>query len=300
MKFTICGARGSFPIARPDQTIYGGNTSCHLFQSDDTNIVFDLGTGSRIAGNILMDGDFARGKGHADIFLTHFMWDHIIGMPFFSPLFVKGNHFSIYTPKIKKKDPHSFFSGLFDPAYSPVPMSKIKADLDFIEIEADQTIELNDKVSVSSILLNHPGVTLGYRLDAGSRSFCYITDTSSWFHPLLSSHHEAGRFSATLSFRHKMHRRLIKFVKNADWVMFDTHFSDDNIPGHEDWGHASPGYALNICKKAEAKRLILYHHDPEKSDMEIERSLFYTRDMAAGSIQVELAREGAVIDWSEP
>lgn len=297
VRVTFFGCRGSYPVARADQVRYGGNTSCHLFEGGGKTIIFDMGTGARPAGNYLREKEFGRGKGRADVFITHVMWDHIIGMPFFRPMYIKGNRFRVHAPKLRDAGLSSIFKGLYDPAFFPVPLKALAADISFHPLVSGQTVKIGRGIQVSTVLLNHPGVTLGYRLDAGGRSFCYITDTASWWHPILSDKHARIRRKADYRFRRRMENALVRFVKEADWMLFDTDFSDDDIAGKEDWGHSTPGYALHISRRARVKTLYLYHHDPEHSDSDVEKMLSYARVLAGADVDVELAREGDSIKW---
>src|SRR5688572_15939869 len=164
MRVRFWGVRGSLPVPGPRTERYGGNTSCVEVQSDaGTRIVIDAGTGIRRLGKELMRSDFESGKGTAHILVSHTHWDHIQGLPFFSPLYRAGNHLYVYARHRDDAHLRTVFASQTEAPYFPVPFKEARAQVSFRELEDSARFEIHD-VRVTCARLNHPYVATAYAL----------------------------------------------------------------------------------------------------------------------------------------
>ena len=270
------GTRGS--IARPgyDTLKYGGNTPCVTVEMDrDRVFIFDAGTGIVDYGRTL-DG----GHRKFNLFISHPHWDHIQGLPFFQPLYRQGNEMVIHGTSHGKLSLREVISGQMNNLYFPVTIKEYASRVYFVELEEGE--HQVDQVPVSAIGLNHPGATLGYRLSSGTgKTFAYITD-----HEILPNGDAHNR------------QRLVSFLKQADVVIHDTTYFDEEYPMRVGWGHSALTEVLKLAEEAEVRNLYLFHHDPSHDDTAVERKetlarrYFEERGVVIGCFA---AREGAAV-----
>lgn len=263
------------------QGTVGGNTSCISLETATHLIIFDAGSGLRELGWALMEREFGRGQGQASIFFTHTHWDHIQGFPFFRPVFVRGNRFTIYSvhPYIQQ-----VLSNQMNPEWFPVPFTYLSADIEFKSIKPGEVIQLGG-LQLRCQALEHPGHAYAYRVEDGTSSVVLATD---------------GEYK-NLSASHT--REYIDFFAGADVLIFDAMFSVRESFIREDWGHSSAMIGADLARRAGVKRLLLFHHDPAATDDEIWRVAeatqeYLSQDGAAASPEVIVACEGLEIDLS--
>jgi len=263
------------------QGTVGGNTSCISLETDTQLIIFDAGSGMRELGWALMEREFGRGQGQASIFFTHTHWDHIQGFPFFRPVFVRGNHFTIYSvhPYIQQ-----VLSNQMNPEWFPVPFTYLSADIEFKSIKPGEVLRLGE-LQLRCQVLEHPGHAYAYRVEDGTSSVVLATD---------------GEYK-NLSASHT--REYIDFFAGADILIFDAMFSVRESFIREDWGHSSAMIGADLARRAGVKRLLLFHHDPAATDDEIWRIAeatqeYLSQDGALVSPEVVVACEGMEIDLS--
>jgi glyoxylase-like metal-dependent hydrolase (beta-lactamase superfamily II) len=173
MQITFWGTRGSIPAPGPETMRYGGNTSCVEVRLDnDTRIIFDAGTGIRLLGDKLAGGD---DPVRATVFLTHFHWDHIQGFPFFAPLYDPDARLTLMGPRQKDLDIQTLFARQMGPVYFPVPLEALAADRTFDHLSDDGWVS-DEGIRIRSMRVRHPSHTVGYRLEAGGKTICYVPD----------------------------------------------------------------------------------------------------------------------------
>lgn len=259
----------------------GGNTSCISVETPNTLLIFDAGTGIRELGNALLKREFGQGRGEATIFFTHTHWDHIQGFPFFDPIFVPGNRFTVYYL-------HSYVEQVLaeqmKTEWFPVRFGNLKADLEFKQIQEGETIKVGE-LEIRSKALQHPGVAYAYRIDDGTSSLVLATD---------------GEYK-NLSVSHT--KEYIDFFSGADVLIFDAMFSVRESIIKEDWGHSSALIGADMARQAGVKQLVLFHYDPASRDDEIWRvhqaTLEYvSQDLGTASLEVLVATEDLEIDLS--
>jgi phosphoribosyl 1,2-cyclic phosphodiesterase len=285
MKVKFWGVRGSLPVPGRKTERYGGNTSCVEVRSDSgTRVVVDAGTGIRKLGKELVAED--AGKSEVHLLISHTHWDHIQGLPFFSPLYQKGNQLCVYARKRDDLHLRAVFASQTDDPYFPIPFEEAKADIAFRELSDSAQFEIAD-VKVACARLNHPYIATAYRLTVDGASVVYVSDTAPFSDILFEDQFVAQPpgpgAELPVADRQKLARMregIVRLCEGADLVVYDTMFTPDDYRRIPHFGHSRPSDALQICREAGARQLALFHHAPERSDAEIDAILADTKAMA--------------------
>jgi len=280
------GTRGSIPSPGSSTVRYGGNTPClEVRTTDGWLVILDAGTGIRELGRSLL----TRANGGAvegDIFLTHAHWDHIQGIPFFAPLFRKGNHFTIWGSRSLQTSIDRVVRDQMSPVVFPVSFEELQARIDFEELSDE--VRSGNGYEVRAMGVRHPGGALGYRFtegNDGTRALVYISDNE------LSA---SARYDDPPRWRDD----FLEFVRGAAVLVHDTMYRADEYSNFVGWGHSTYEDAVELALEAGVERLILFHHRPERTDDEIEECLARCREMVAerrGRLMVDAAAEGMSI-----
>jgi phosphoribosyl 1,2-cyclic phosphodiesterase len=248
------GVRGSTPTVDRNTLRYGGNTPClDLAAPDGTRFILDCGTGLR-----MLSKQWAAVAGQIDahIFVTHYHWDHIQGLPFFSPLYAPQNNFHFYSFRsdfLGRQSLKRVFEAQMALPYFPVDLSAMSAARAFSELEGGDQVAIGD-TRVTACWLNHPQGCLGFRFDTPAGSIVYATD------------YEAGRreFDATLR----------ELCQGADVLIADAQFTPAQLAGdRKGWGHSSWRDSVRLAEAAGIRQLVLFHHDPDSSDKNVDEIL---------------------------
>ncbi|OLC58843.1 MAG: hypothetical protein AUH85_00110 [Chloroflexi bacterium 13_1_40CM_4_68_4] len=270
------GTRGSIATPGPSTVRYGGNTACvELRGPDGELVVFDAGTGLRELGqHLLRDGNEHPLKVH--LFISHLHWDHIQGLPFFRPAFDPRNKLTIYGPAQKKQPLRRLLRIGMDDPFFPVDLDAMPAGVKVKEL-GKSSFELGS-LRVKSARLFHPSPRLGYRVEARGHAIAYVTDTEDA--------HRDGEPNPVLA-----------LARGADILIHDAQYVDaDRKPG---WGHTTMESAVDVALRAGVRELVLYHHDPERSDDaldDIERRAAKVVRSRGGKLRVRVAREGMQLE----
>ncbi|HLU67197.1 MAG TPA: MBL fold metallo-hydrolase [Kofleriaceae bacterium] len=269
-------------------------------------IIIDAGTGIRHLGKELAHREFGEGRGTAHLLISHTHWDHIQGLPFFSPLYTRGNHLHVYA---RKRDTHlrAVFASQTEGPYFPVSLDELRADVSFHELGDSQRFDIGP-ARVRCTRLNHPWIALAYRIDAGGRSVVYASDTAP-FTDILFEHEfianppapgepiDPGK-AALLS---AMRRSLVDMCRGADLLIYDTQFTPEEYRAKPHWGHSTPDDAIAIAREAEVGTLALYHHAPARSDDELDEILTRYRAALSGQpLALVAAYEGLELAVGAP
>lgn len=260
---------------------YGGNTTCVEIRTESGElIIIDCGTGIKNLGSKLMREDFGKGRGIGTILLTHTHWDHIQGIPFFTPFYIKGNRFNIYSPFNDSKERLEYQQV---PTHFPVNLEYMFATKEFFQLEKEAEFYLND-IRIINKRMRHPGGCFGYRIEENGKSFVFTSDCE---------------FNIDEIDRIDTYR---DFFSNADVVIFDTQYTFEESIDKIDWGHSSASIAIDITSKFNVKKLILFHHDPDYSDEKLDSVLTNAKAYSGmgfgrrGSLDIDIAYEGMEIN----
>ncbi len=300
MKVKFWGVRGSYPVPGISTNKYGGNTPCVEVRLDNGQlIIIDAGTGIRPLGQSLMNNGFGSGKGKADILISHPHWDHIQGFPFFKPLFVDGNQFTIHARPSNHMRLKEIMAYQNQDFFMPVSFNAIKARLDFKEIEADHKFKLDGAI-VKTFRLNHPNIALGYRIEADGKTFAYVSDTAPFENVLIGetfiptppppANDEEIRLMSEYQFK------LNSILEDVDFMVYDTFFQINEYIKNPHWGHSTPEHGIDLCMESGVARMALFHHAPSNTDEILDGMAEYYRTKSKEThVEVLVAREGVEI-----
>jgi phosphoribosyl 1,2-cyclic phosphodiesterase/CheY-like chemotaxis protein len=283
VRIQFWGTRGSIATPGPTTARYGGNTSCiELRSTRGTLVVIDCGTGAHPLGQKLIARDAESGH----ILISHTHWDHIQGIPFFAPLFGAGTEWDIYGPKGLGQSLRETLAGQMQYTYFPISLDRFGATVRYHDL-VEGTFDIGD-IRVSTQYLNHPALTLGYRLQADGLTVVYACD-----HEPYSRHLASGRGEiAGQDLRHA------EFLKDADLLIHDAQYTAAEYPIKVGWGHSSVEYVLKLARYAGVKKVALTHHDPLRDDAGIDRMVELAHSESsddASPLEVFAAAEGQVI-----
>jgi phosphoribosyl 1,2-cyclic phosphodiesterase/CheY-like chemotaxis protein len=281
------GTRGSIAKPGPTTVRYGGNTSCvEVRSAAGTLVVLDCGTGLHDLGQALTATGQQPLRGH--ILISHTHWDHIQGIPFFAPLFVPGNEWDIYAPRGLAQSLRETLAGQMQYTYFPITLEQLDASIRYHDL-VEGSVEIGE-IRLRTQYLNHPALTLGYRLEVDGAVLVYACDHEPWVPGLATG---AGEEIGGNDRRHA------EFLSGADLVVHDAQYTAGEYPAKAGWGHSTIEYAVAVSRLAGARRLALTHHDPLRDDDAIDRLV---EDVRAGlrgtgsALEVFAAAEGQVVE----
>lgn len=281
---TFHGVRGSTPCDGPHLARYGGNTSCVTVEvPGQAPIVFDLGTGLRNFGLALHEQGRAKGF-HASVLLSHLHWDHVQGLPFFTPLNDPNTRLDVYGPRQSDGPLGEVFSGLMRPPYFPIRPEQLEGTVVFHEA-GDDDFPLGT-AKVRSRWVRHVGPTLGYRVDWNGVSVAYVSD-----HGQGCGH---GGFEGDEFVPHE----VLELCDGVDLLIHDSQHTPVEFERKRHWGHCTVDYALHVARESGAQRLALFHHDPSHADAQVDVLLRDALDVVDrnGGGEVFAAYEGLAVD----
>jgi phosphoribosyl 1,2-cyclic phosphodiesterase len=279
-KLSFWGVRGSTPTVDPATCRYGGNTPClELIAPDGTQFILDCGTGLRMLGSRWAAPSGGKTP-ETHIFVTHYHWDHIQGIPFFAPLYVENNEFHFYSFRSKYLGRDSLkqvFEAQMALPYFPVDMSAMSAKRKFKEVEGGDSFQIGEN-KITARWLNHPQGCLGFRIETPAGTVAYATDN------------EPGDV--------KLDESLRELVAGADIFINDAQFTPEQLETtRKGWGHSSWLEGVKVARHAGAKTLVLFHHDPDSTDRMVDSILRQAREEFDS---VFAASEGMVITLGAP
>jgi phosphoribosyl 1,2-cyclic phosphodiesterase len=281
VRVTFYGVRGSVPTPGPSTVRYGGNTSCvEVRLADGSLIVLDGGTGIRELGKKLIQDCFTD---RIHLLVTHPHLDHIIGLPFFGPIYRKETHVVLYPFGSRRADRWSR-PIVFDGEHFPVQFAELPLRLEYVHSDGDE-VRIGS-ASVRRIRLNHPGGSNGFRIDdEDGASLCYMTDNEL---------DPPGMVNASPT-------DLARFALGTNLLIHDAQFLPSDLPAKKGWGHSLVGEVLELGRDAEARGVAVFHHDPERDDDAMDRIGVDAARWArahAPAMQTFVAREGLTLEVS--
>ncbi len=280
MKIKFWGTRGSIPAPGKGTAIYGGNTTCvEITLETGRRVIIDCGTGIRVLGEQLS----AKGeKVDIHLLITHIHWDHVVGFPFFAPIydpttriFVDGFPTCMRGLKIP-------FDNKMGDGFFPVKFDDLRAEIQYIDTLNRGPLKL-DGVVIDSIPLQHPQGGFGFRFREGKKTIVFLSDNE------LTKEAWAGKHPED----------YIQFCKDADILIHDAQYTPDEIDGRRGWGHSDYVATLNLALESHVKRLILFHHDPSRKDPEVSFIKAHCEEIAKknnADIIIDAAKEESTLN----
>ena len=244
------GSRGSIPVSGESYLKYGGDTTCvEIRTTSGQSIIIDAGTGIRRLGNQLL----SEGRHSFNIIFTHAHWDHLLGFPFFQPIYEQGTRINFYGCPFAQASIQELVSKSMTPPYFPVDFKNIKAEIRYYGACAGSfTI---GSVAVTPILLSHPNQGIGYKFVEDGKSFVFLTDNEfTYKHP--------GGLD---------YRDYLEFCASADLLVHDAEYTAEEYGIKRGWGHSVYTDALKLAIESRVKRFGLFHHNQDRSDREIDQ-----------------------------
>jgi ribonuclease BN (tRNA processing enzyme) len=292
MKLTVYGTRGSYPIARRDQLHYGGNSTClHVRSRSGQDLVLDAGSGIRLLGQEMIERELGTGQGQAIILVSHTHWDHILGFPFFVPLRRRGNRLVVVSAGQTGAHIRDILSGQQETTNFPVPLDDLEATLEYVTFKPGDTLSLGE-FRVETVQLNHPGITVGYRIEADGCAVAIYTDTGRVREIRLGD--GMGGSRPDTGFSRAYLAQIVHCARQADVLVHDTYFLEHEMRGRYHFGHSTIEDALEVARQAQVKQLVLFHHHPQHSDAVIDEQLALARDLCRGEmLEITAAAEGS-------
>lgn len=285
LTLTFWGTRGSIPSPGAQTARYGGNTPCvELRSATGALLILDAGTGIRHLGRSLLER--ANGKPiAADILLSHAHWDHIQGLPFFSPLYEGGHEFTIRCSPGALGAAETALKGQMASTVFPVSFDAFRSQVRF---RALNEIERGDGYALRTVPLRHPGGATGYRVtdgNSGAPALVYISDNE------LGEH--AG-YDSPADWRDS----LVSFARGASLLVHDAMYTADEYERHRGWGHSRYEDVVDLALDADVQRLVLFHHHPERTDAAVSEQVAACQNRArerGARLEVLAAEEGATL-----
>jgi len=277
---TFWGTRGTIPVPGAGTARFGGNTPCVSIRDGTGHcVILDAGTGIRGLGHALRSTAATR----VDLFLSHVHWDHIQGLPFFTPMYADGQDIHIYGPTPEGITLETVLERQLDAAVFPVPRSARAGRVTVREISAGLALDVPG-FRIRTCQLSHPGGALGYRVTpvGGGPDIAYLTDNEL-------GPGGAGRVPAG------WRDDITAFVKGTSLLIHDAMYTPSLAEERSGWGHSSATEAVNLAAAAGVGHLVLFHHDPDHEDSQIEGLLAMARAAAPAGLPVNAAHEGWMV-----
>jgi phosphoribosyl 1,2-cyclic phosphodiesterase len=304
MKVRFWGVRGSIACPGIDTVEFGGNTSCLelRFGKKDRLIIIDAGTGIRALGNHLVQNDLPKGPIKTEIFITHTHWDHIIGFPFFQPIYIKGTKLKVYGPITFEEDTiENIMGDLLRYRYFPVLHGELTTDIDYFQL-GECEIDLGDGIILKTKYLNHPLLCLGYRFEFKGKVLCTAFDTEP-FRNVFSTDPNAPDYDPYTSEKgeeavREENQKLLDFFHGADILVHDCQYTKkEYFASKIGWGHSYFEHAISSALEAGVKKIVLFHYDPPRTDQELFalEKRYHERNANQSAIEIVVAKEGMEI-----
>lgn len=259
------GVRGSIPTPGANKTA-GGNTSCVEVTAGETRIILDAGSGLRTLGDERMAG----GPRHSTILLSHLHWDHVCGLPFFTPIYLPGHRVEIASGPNGVMPTQDAIRSLFKAPFFPVDFADVAGQVTVRELAGNDRFTIGD-ITITLAKLNHPDPVYGFRLEHAGHSIVYATDTEHF-----------ACVDPTLK----------KLAAGADILIYDSQYTPEEYPSKVGWGHSTWQAGAELARAAGVPQLVLFHHDPNRTDGQLAAIEAQAQAQLPGTVA---AREGMIL-----
>jgi phosphoribosyl 1,2-cyclic phosphodiesterase len=276
------GVRGSIPAPAPENMRYGGNTSCVEVRYHDQLLILDAGSGIRSLGDELVRS--AQGNPiEATLLLSHSHWDHIQGLPFFTPAYSPSNRIAIFGESGRAEQLQHALETQMAPAHFPVGLQQMRGLLPVRELSREAT--KFGGLLVRATRLNHPGGCTGFRIECAAGHVAYLPDHE----PSRNNGAENGNVESA-------RRELVEFIRGVDLLILDTQYTADEYTRRIGWGHGCLPDSVDLAAEAGVRRLLFFHHDPSHDDRQIDEMVEVARAMTFRSpLSVDAASEHEIV-----
>ncbi|TGT68753.1 MBL fold metallo-hydrolase [bacterium M00.F.Ca.ET.159.01.1.1] len=265
------GVRGSISVSGPEFSRYGGNTICIEMRCGKHTLLFDAGSGLRPAGRALRASDVT----DFDLFFTHCHYDHIIGLPAFKPIYDRSFKVRLWSGHLAgRMTTRQIVDEFMRPPWFPVRLDVCKANLDYRDFVSGDVLAPREGVVIRTGSLTHPGGCIGYRVEWGGRVVAVITDTE----------HEPG----------KLDQAVLGLIQAADLVIYDCTYTEEEMERYRGNGHSTWQQGVKLCEAAGARELALIHHDPARTDEELDEIEKLAKERFAGAFA---AQDGQTLEF---
>ncbi|MFH1487333.1 MAG: MBL fold metallo-hydrolase [Pseudomonadota bacterium] len=275
MKIKFWGTRGSIAVPGKDTTLYGGNTTCvEITLQSERKVIIDAGTGIRALGEKLSEED---SNVEIHLLITHIHWDHVLGFPFFAPIYNSESKLLVDGFPTCMKGLRYTFDNKMGDGFFPIKFDDLKAEIAYLDKLSNGELEIDGTV-IDSIPLQHPQGGCGFRFREGEKTLVFITDNE------LTKGAWAGRSVDD----------YVAFCEGADILIHDSQYTPLEIEERRGWGHSDYKTTFELAKRAEVKKLILFHHDPSRTDPEVKAIKVMCEDLAKkenADMIIEAAKE---------
>lgn len=275
MKVEFFGVRGSVPSPGPETQLYGGNTSCVSVQSKTgTRVILDSGTGIIKLGDILL-----RQTSDINILLTHNHWDHIQGFPFFKPIYQANRVINIYPGQVDTDDKDAILKQMSG-SYFPVKYNELPSNINLDTERTKASSFFIGDILIRTKPLNHPDGGSAYVLEVDGKKIAYVTDNE-----LVPPGKQKTSFS-----------QWISFVEDADVLIHDGQYVDEELDEKSGWGHSSVNHVARLAKNGKVKQLVLISHDPTRTDTQLQLIETSLQSEHHDVVQIDCGKEGTIIE----
>lgn len=294
MKIKFWGVRGSIPSPGPNTAKYGGNTTCIEIRTDDGQlIILDGGTGIFALSQTLLKEMPVT----ANVFVTHTHWDHIHGLPFFTPIFIPGNKLRLHGAfdPISGRGIEQVMEVQLQYSYFPVRETEMKAMIEYETLMPEQSVQIG-ATTITPILLNHSVINFGYRIECCGKSVFFTGDHEPHYNIYAPGDESFDEYQALITEKEKA---LHAAIRGVDVLIADASYTVEEYPGKKGWGHGTFDSCIAMARQAQAKVLYCTHHEPTRNDEALEREFEKVLARHArrdGDPDYRLAREGEGIE----
>lgn len=300
MRVKFWGVRGSIPCPGKQTAKYGGNTACVELRFSGSNrlVIIDAGSGLRELGNFMMAHDLPQGPIQTSIYLSHTHWDHIMGFPFFTPIYLPSTTAQVFGPVSHEADTlETIVGGQMTYRYFPVRQAELAATIKYTNLKEGR-FDLGDGITLTTKYLNHPILCLGYRFECQGKVFCTAYDTETYKNIFCTDPDDPSYDEAMATegeaVAQEQNEELERFVAGADLLVYDAQYTQAEYESSKiGWGHTSMEDAIAVAKRNSIKKLALFHHEPMRTDDQIDDlAKVYCQAGGDGAPEIFFAQEG--------